>query len=140
MSSGNRDPAGDIGSILFGVLLVGGLLWLYAGMSQPATTVIEPYPTTITRSDTQDDYATLQEERSYQATEEARLEQFRYDQFLEEKADNCTCTGNAYDCADFATGDDAQACYQHCLDLTGIDVHWLDGDRDRRACDWSPRE
>lgn len=143
MSRGNG-PSGDVTSILIGIVMVGGLLWLYAGMSQPAATVVQPYPTAITRSDTQSEYEALQEERSYQATEEARLEQFRYEQHLEKNAEleisDCTCTGNAYNCVDFATGNEAQACYQHCLDVTGFDVHWLDDDRDGSACDWSPRE
>jgi hypothetical protein len=237
MSRGNG-PSGDIASILLGIVMVGGLLWLYAGMSQPATTVVQPYPTATHRSsptptatplyadipvvpslastgivnrdsnlragpgldhqvmrvapagervtivganadqtwlmldtevwiaaflvsqestsrlpapvditddsDYQSDRELYEEELRYEATAEAGMDQYLYEQWLEEQAElglsDCTCTGNAYNCVDFAAGNDAQACYQHCLDVTGVDVHWLDDDRDGSACDWSPRE
>lgn len=163
MSRGN-EPSGDVTSILLGIVMVGGLLWLYAGMSQPATTVVQPYPTS--RAQPAATATTSPPERLDFSEEDRYLYTDDYDQYLQDQADDvadyreeqaaeaeqwrrdkaelglsdCTCTGNAYNCADFATGNDAQACYQHCLELVGSDVHWLDDDRDGSACDWSPRE
>ncbi len=53
--------------------------------------------------------------------------------------DGCdTCSKNAYDCRDFDTQPQAQACYQTCLDQTGEDVHRLDGGGDGRVCESLP--
>jgi len=51
----------------------------------------------------------------------------------------CDCSRNLYNCSDFRTHDEAQACFEHCLSLTGRDVHRLDGDRDGKACEALPR-
>lgn len=48
------------------------------------------------------------------------------------------CTYNAYNCADFATQAEAQACYEHCLTVVGYDVHDLDRDCDGIACEALP--
>lgn len=45
-----------------------------------------------------------------------------------------TCDRNAYNCADFPTQAAAQACYDACLALTGVDVHRLDGGGTGVAC------
>ena len=50
----------------------------------------------------------------------------------------CDCAGNLYNCSDFRTHADAQACYEHCLKVTGKDVHRLDGNGDGQACESLP--
>jgi len=47
----------------------------------------------------------------------------------------CNCGDNEYNCSDFSSQAAAQQCYQHCGELTGYDVHWLDGDSDGVACE-----
>ncbi|NJL95546.1 MAG: hypothetical protein HC915_18375 [Anaerolineae bacterium] len=49
----------------------------------------------------------------------------------------CDCSGNRYNCADFATRAQAQACFEACFPQVG-DVHRLDGDGDRRVCSSLP--
>lgn len=52
---------------------------------------------------------------------------------------NCsTCAYDAYNCSDFATQAQAQACYDYCMDQVGYDVHGLDGDGDGEACESLP--
>lgn len=48
------------------------------------------------------------------------------------------CDRNAYNCADFNSRADAQTCYQTCLDLTGTDIHKLDGGGDGLVCESMP--
>lgn len=50
----------------------------------------------------------------------------------------CNCSGNLYNCADFSTHADAQACYEYCLTTGHGDVHGLDGDDDGSACERLP--
>jgi hypothetical protein len=52
----------------------------------------------------------------------------------------CNCSDNVYNCSDFDTQSEAQACYQYCLDTTGKDVHRLDGGRNPNgiACESLP--
>jgi endonuclease YncB( thermonuclease family) len=50
----------------------------------------------------------------------------------------CDCSGNVYNCSDFSTQREAQRCYEHCLKQTGYDVHRLDRDKDRVACESLP--
>ena len=50
----------------------------------------------------------------------------------------CSCAGNLYDCSDFRTQREAQACYEHCLRKVGYDIHRLDGDNDGIACESLP--
>ncbi len=50
----------------------------------------------------------------------------------------CSCTANLYNCDDFATQAQAQACYNYCLSLGAGDVHRLDADHDGRACEALP--
>ena len=53
--------------------------------------------------------------------------------------DGCnTCTKNAYDCRDFRTQRQAQSCFNACMDITGEDVHHLDGGGDGRVCESLP--
>jgi micrococcal nuclease len=66
-----------------------------------------------------------QEERGLWALEENKI-----------LPDGCvTCTKNAYDCKDFATQRQAQACFDTCMDLAGEDVHHLDGGGDGVVCE-----
>lgn len=54
-------------------------------------------------------------------------------------ASSCSCAGNLYNCADFNTQCEAQACYEKCLIETGQDIHQLDRDNDGIACESLPR-
>lgn len=53
---------------------------------------------------------------------------------------NCTiCSYDAYNCSDFSTQAEAQACYDYCYALVGYDVHQLDGnDGDGIVCESLP--
>lgn len=54
-----------------------------------------------------------------------------------EFASDCLCDqGNTLNCSSFAIPKDAQACYLRCMELTGLDVHDMDGDKDGTACEW----
>jgi len=50
----------------------------------------------------------------------------------------CDCSRNRYDCDDFGSREQAQACYEYCLQLAGYDSHMLDKDNDDRACESLP--
>jgi hypothetical protein len=50
----------------------------------------------------------------------------------------CDCSGNLYNCSDFSTHAQAQACYNYCVSLGRGDVHRLDGDSDSLACESLP--
>lgn len=50
----------------------------------------------------------------------------------------CRCDGNYYNCDDFGSQAAAQACFNYCWRMVGYDVHRLDRDRDRIACEWNP--
>lgn len=50
----------------------------------------------------------------------------------------CNCSGNIHNCAAFSTHDQAQACFNYCLQTVGYDVHRLDRDKDRLACEALP--
>jgi micrococcal nuclease len=50
----------------------------------------------------------------------------------------CDCSYNRYNCSDFGTHAEAQACYEYCMQLRGFDVHHLDGDDDGEACESLP--
>lgn len=51
----------------------------------------------------------------------------------------CNCASNVYNCSDFSTHAQAQACYDYCLSLGKGDIHWLDGeDKDGKACETLP--
>lgn len=49
----------------------------------------------------------------------------------------CTCTRNVYDCADFSTQAEAQACFDLCFPKAG-DIHFLDSNKDGEACETLP--
>lgn len=52
---------------------------------------------------------------------------------------NCTiCTHDAYNCSDFNTQAQAQACFNYCWAQVGYDVHNLDADGDGEACESLP--
>ena len=51
----------------------------------------------------------------------------------------CDCSGNIYNCSDFSTHAEAQACYEHCVSVGRGDVHCLDGsDDDGIVCESLP--
>lgn len=50
----------------------------------------------------------------------------------------CKCSGNLYNCSDFARHKEAQGCYERCMKLKGRDVHQLDGNGDGQACESLP--
>ena len=49
----------------------------------------------------------------------------------------CLCSTNLYNCDDFQTQGEAQACYEKCG--TSTDIHLLDADDDGRACELLPK-
>lgn len=51
----------------------------------------------------------------------------------------CSCQANQYDCSDFSTQNEAQACFDFCMPSSG-DVHFLDSNQDRQACESLPNE
>lgn len=50
----------------------------------------------------------------------------------------CDCSRNLYDCRDFGSQKEAQACFDFCRDEGAGDVHRLDADGDGIACEWNP--
>lgn len=48
------------------------------------------------------------------------------------------CSYDAYNCSDFSTQLQAQACFDYCLVQVGYDVHGLDADADGEACESLP--
>lgn len=50
----------------------------------------------------------------------------------------CDCSGNIYNCSDFSTHAQAQACYEYCIAQGRGDVHGLDRDKDGVACESLP--
>ena len=50
----------------------------------------------------------------------------------------CSCAGNIYNCSDFSTHAQAQACYEYCKALGYGDIHRLDRDKDGLACEALP--
>jgi len=48
------------------------------------------------------------------------------------------CSYDAYNCGDFNTQAQAQACHDYCWDQVGYDVHNLDADDDGEACESLP--
>lgn len=52
---------------------------------------------------------------------------------------NCsTCAADVYNCSDFGSQEDAQACFDYCMEQVGYDVHNLDGDDNGIACESLP--
>jgi hypothetical protein len=50
----------------------------------------------------------------------------------------CACTGNLYNCPDFGSQAEAQACFDWCVSLGAGDVHQLDSNEDGVACESLP--
>ena len=50
----------------------------------------------------------------------------------------CECSYDKYNCKDFSTHAQAQACYEYCKSLGRGDIHRLDGDNDGVACENLP--
>lgn len=48
------------------------------------------------------------------------------------------CDQNLYNCSDFETQSDAQACYNYCFDVVGEDIHRMDGGGDGVVCESLP--
>lgn len=48
------------------------------------------------------------------------------------------CSYDKYNCSDFTTHAQAQAVFDYCWALTGIDIHKLDLDGDKIACESLP--
>ena len=55
-----------------------------------------------------------------------------------EAAPTCDCSANVYNCEDFDSESEAQACFEYCVEQGADDVHNLDGDHDGLACEWLP--
>ena len=52
---------------------------------------------------------------------------------------NCTiCSHDAYNCGDFDTQAEAQACHDYCVAQGAGDIHRLDADGDGEACESLP--
>lgn len=47
----------------------------------------------------------------------------------------CACHADTYNCGDFSTQAQAQACFNYCVSLGRGDIHRLDGDGNGRACE-----
>jgi hypothetical protein len=47
----------------------------------------------------------------------------------------CDCSSDNYNCGDFSSQEDAQSCYDYCIDETGRDIHQLDNDGDGVVCE-----
>ena len=50
----------------------------------------------------------------------------------------CDCSGDVYDCVDFAWQWQAQACFDYCISLGCGDIHKLDRDNDGIPCERLP--
>ena len=50
----------------------------------------------------------------------------------------CNCSSNTYNCPDFTTQKQAQACYNYCITQGRGDVHKLDRDKDGVVCETLP--
>jgi hypothetical protein len=50
----------------------------------------------------------------------------------------CNCSGDTYNCGDFSTHAQAQACYEYCKSLGCGDIHRLDKDGNGVACESLP--
>lgn len=50
----------------------------------------------------------------------------------------CSCTGDLYNCSDFSTHSQAQACFSYCISQGRGDIHKLDGNNDGDACESLP--
>ena len=55
-----------------------------------------------------------------------------------QQTEPCDCSADTLSCSSFASRQDAQACYDHCQATVGSDVHGLDSDGDKRACESRP--
>jgi uncharacterized protein YraI len=53
-------------------------------------------------------------------------------------SESCNCSYNAYDCSDFSSQQESQACFNDCMSKVGSDIHWLDDDGDGQACEYNP--
>lgn len=50
----------------------------------------------------------------------------------------CECYADLYNCSDFSTQAQAQACHDHCVNEGMGDIHRLDQDNDGEACESLP--
>lgn len=49
-----------------------------------------------------------------------------------------TCSADTYNCSDFDTQTEAQACFDFCMEQVGSDIHGLDSDNNGVACEALP--
>ena len=47
----------------------------------------------------------------------------------------CSCSGDIYNCADFSSHSEAQACFDYCKSIGKGDIHRLDRDNNGYACE-----
>ena len=47
----------------------------------------------------------------------------------------CKCSGDLYDCLNFRSHDQAQACFNYCVGMGKGDIHKIDRDNDGIACE-----
>lgn len=47
----------------------------------------------------------------------------------------CSCSYNQYNCPDFSSRSEAQACFNYCISIGSGDVHRLDSDNDGAVCE-----
>lgn len=50
----------------------------------------------------------------------------------------CSCSGDTYNCSDFSSHADAQACFNYCVSQGVGDIHKLDQNNDGNACESLP--
>lgn len=50
----------------------------------------------------------------------------------------CDCDRNLYDCRDFRSQNEAQTCFNYCMDTMNEDIHHLDGSNDGFVCESLP--
>ena len=52
-----------------------------------------------------------------------------------ELATVCDCSGDIYNCGDFSSHKEAQNCFDYCQSIGKGDIHKLDTDKDKDACE-----
>ena len=57
------------------------------------------------------------------------------DKIIVQNPSGCSCSDDLYNCDNFSTQVDAQACFDHCYTSLQPDIHALDADKDKIACE-----
>lgn len=47
----------------------------------------------------------------------------------------CFCESNRFNCSDFSSAFSAQYTFECCFSKVGTDIHELDADKDKKACE-----